>query len=168
MTQRFIPPHASLLVTITRLCPALLPQIHQPIAAESESPDAQSAEPRARGPSLEQTQHPCVCSSLTAVVVREGCDSGGRPEKQLLRIREPGSLRGAFFFFCGGGTPAGDCERLCDGTKGRARPRTLSHSSASLPWHRSCTDTETQRPSCSDGSSDVNATQLRFSPDEKK
>lgn len=99
MTQRFIPPHASLLVTITRLCPALLPQIHQPIAAESESPAAQSAEPRARGPSLEQTQHPCVCSSLTAVVVREGCDSGGRPEKQLLRIWEPGSLRGASFFF---------------------------------------------------------------------
>lgn len=42
----------------------------------------------------------------------------------------------------GGGTPAGDCDRLCDGTKRRARLRTLSHSSA---VHRGIATTQIPR-----------------------
>lgn len=57
---------------------------------------------RSRGPGvLHWSKHnTSVCAALTAAVFREGCDNegGGRPEKQLLRIWEPGSLRGAFFF----------------------------------------------------------------------
>lgn len=51
--------------------PSLPPPLHPP----------NSVEPRARASSLEQTQHPCVCSSLTALVIREGCDSRAGPEQ---------------------------------------------------------------------------------------
>lgn len=154
MTLRFVPPHASPLVTTTRVCPALSPQIHQPLAARARAapspPSPAQPKVRARGPSLEQTQHRCVqLTDRRCPGRRGGGATAGRPGKN----NSPGTGAFSFFFFFWVVVVVGHLQGTVSvsvmGPRDEHGCRTLSHSSAIPSWQRSYTDTETQRPSCS-------------------